>query len=290
MAETEPHSSELTNVAPGWMAKREAEMQAGREKVAQNMAASRLAREQADQLFRHADERLKEDEAQRERILDTSVAVDKREHDQAGAEVIDQAQTALEAVQHLADRQEPILDFRRANRVERLVDPTVDTAAAQELVTDHVTAQAVNQPTVLASEQGEETVGRPLNYSGGDFTDQELALASLPTPKDKHVPKTRPQAEDIAREKVPETERVVKEAAIVSDQALHRNEAIDIVRAAPDEALSIDGTPETDIRSTVHDSAFLSHPDVIADQTRERAQTEPRKGGRPPGSKNKPKS
>lgn len=282
MAETEPHASTQTNVAPGWMAKREAEMAAGREKVEQNMAASDLAKEQAQRLFREADERLKEDEEQRQRILDTSVAVDKREHDQAGAEVIDQAQTALEAVQHLADRQEVIVDFRRANRVDRLEDPTVDTKAAQDLVTDHVTAQAVNQPTVLANEQGAETENRPLNYSHGDFTDEELAIASLPTPKDKHVPKTREMAEQIAREKVPETERVVKEAAIVSDQALHRNEAIDIVREAPDEALSIDGTPETDIRSTTAESAFKTHADVIADQTRERAQQAPKRGpGRP---------
>lgn len=279
------HSSNASEPAPrelpGWMAQREAEMNAGREKVMQNMAASDLAQRQAKDLIRAADERLKEDEEQRLRILDTSVAVDKREHDQAGAEVIDQAQTALEAVQHLADRQEPIIDFRRANRVERLEDPTVDTEAARQLVTDHVTAQAVNQPTILASEMGQETEGRPLNY-GGVYSDDELALAVLPTPKDKHVPKTREQAEEIAALKVPETERVVKEAAIVSDDALHRNEAIDIVRETPDIALSIDGTPETDPRSTTNPSAFTGYEDVVADATRQRAEENPKRGrGRP---------
>lgn len=277
MAETESHESPQPHATPGWMAQREAELQAGREKVRENMAASHLARAQADRLIRDADAQIEEDMQRREQILDTSVAVDQREHDQAGAEVIDQAQTMLEAVQHLADRQEPILDFRRANRVDRLEDPTADPKAARDLAVDHVTAQAVNQPTVLASERGVETENRPLNDTDGMFPDAELALPVLPTPKDKHVPKTRPQAEEIADLKVPEAERVVKEAAIVSDQALHRNEAIDIVRETPDVALSIDGTPETDPRSTTAESAFETLPDARDEATKARAAQSPDK-------------
>lgn len=284
MAETETHESELPKY-DGFMSQREAELRAGREKVLQNASASELAKKEADRLVREADERIKDDMLRRELILDTSVAMDKTEHDRAGAEIIDQAQTALEAIQHLADRQEPIIDMRRANRVERLEDETVDTTGAQELVTDFVTAQAVNQPTILAEQRGVETVGRPLNNTDGVFTDEELALAALPTPKDKHVPKTREQAESIASDKVPPVERMVKEAGIVSDYAPERNEAIDLVRAAPDEALSIDGAPETDVRSTTSENAFKKPSDVQEDALLERAGAKPR--GRPAGSKNK---
>lgn len=126
--------------------------------------------------------------------------------DRAQAEIIDQAQTELEAVQHLADRERKIITLAQELEVEAL-EGDADPKAATEVTTDLVTAQAVNQPTVLANERGIKTEDRPLNLT--HFADHELSAGTI-IPSEEIVPKTRKSAEHIAKVKVPATEDVVK--------------------------------------------------------------------------------
>lgn len=219
-------------------ARRELELRAGRARVEERsramVDAGRLEGKQFDRALRDAELSLREDDEKRLRLLDTAATFNKVEADRAGAEVIDQAQTELEAVQHIADRNEPILDYRREAIIEKL-QGDADPKAAEQVTTDVVTAQAVNQPTVLANNAGVETVDVPLNAS--TLRDHELALARTVVPDDKHVPKTRKQAEKVARGKVPPATKVVKEQAVVTQDDPEKNEAVQIVRAASDDIL-----------------------------------------------------
>lgn len=231
-------SKEATDKPNRFESRREAELAAGRRRVEDRSAAlikaGRADGKQIERSFKDAQRGLDEDLKKREELLDTAKSFTQREADRAGAEVIDQAQTELEAVGHLANNDEPILDYRRQANVERLKDGA-DPQAATEITTDVVTAQAVNQPTVLANDAGKETEGRPLNVT--DQPDSALALNIQQTPEDKHVPKTQAKARKTAKAKVPPAEKVVKEQAVVTQDKPEKNEAVEIVRKAPDDAL-----------------------------------------------------
>jgi hypothetical protein len=233
MAETQvedrPHSFEN---------RRKMEMEAGRRRVQERMSAAGQKSSEFKDHFKRAEDEIKADEERRERLFNDTPAIDKAEADRAGAEVADQAQTQLEAVQHLADRNEPIIDFRRERIIERL-EGDADPRGAEEVTRDLVTAQAVHQPTPMASMKGLETEDRPLNNS--DFRDEELALDRVTTPDDQHAPKTEEQAREVAAAKVPETEAVVVAGWHLGpgDNPEKVEQVVDLVRSADD--LVLDG-------------------------------------------------
>lgn len=187
-----------------FMTQREAELRAGRERVQERLDRSddKHKRNMRDR-FKSADEERVQDEERRERILNAPGIADKATLDRAGAEIVDQAQTQLEAVGHLYDRQEKVTTAGQQWELEAL-EGHADPEGATELTEDAVTAQAVNQPTVLANNAGIPTEDRALNVTG------LRSVEPLPVPEERHVPKTRKRAEQIAKAKVPPAERVVK--------------------------------------------------------------------------------
>lgn len=199
-----------------------AEIEAGRARVAELHDAKDFKRLQRD-----AEVALEEDMERRRQLYEEVSSVgDKAALDRAGAEVADQAQTELEAVLHLGDRVEKVVTNERQTTLERL-EGDADTTEATLITVDHVTAQAVNQPTILAHDDGQNTEERPLNTSG--FPDEVLS-PSLQVPEDRVVPKTRKRAEAVARGKVPPTEEIVRPA--------FEEYALSEVSKVPDEVMS----------------------------------------------------
>jgi hypothetical protein len=253
----------------GLSKQREAEMERGRQ-LSRERSALRGDVKDFQHRVKEADARIKEDEDRRHStIIEPVTAGDKELRDITGAAVQDQAQTLHEAILHLADRQEPIIDFRRQRRVDLLEDETVDTAEAHEIAVQAVLAQAVNQPTVLANNQGQETEDKPLNISL--FADDELALTRVVLPPDELTPKTRDQAEEAAVGMVPEPERVVGDGKVSNDDNPETIEAVDVFCAAPDISMSYPIPGDVDKR--------LAEADENEPVAKRR--------GRPPGSKNK---
>jgi hypothetical protein len=215
---------------------REEEMKRGREAVSSRMARGGGVKDFA-RMKKEADARLEEDEERRKLILENpEVAADKALRDIAGAAVQDQAQTLHEAILHLADREEPILDFRRQRAVDELEDETVDLQAARDVTTDMVRAQAVNQPTVLASEEGQETEDKPLNTTL--FADSELSFDRVVLPPDELTPKNVEQADEAAEGMVPSPEQVVGDGKVSNDDYPETVEAVEVFEAAPDLSMS----------------------------------------------------
>ena len=195
------------NEAPNFEQRRFAEMEAGRARLREIAQAAGHDEKLLNKRIKDAEEEIKEDERRRDELLNfrpTNIA----DRDRAGAEVADQAQTELEAILHTADRAEPILTSPHQIAVEELEHPDVDTKRAEVLTTDMVTAQAVNQPVVLANERGVDTESKPMNPHGfeEDIIDPRMFTQM---PEEKHVPRTRAKAEKISRHKVPRAEAVV---------------------------------------------------------------------------------
>jgi hypothetical protein len=187
---------------------RQAEIQAGRDRVHETMGRMHDTKHYSE-IKKRADAQIKEDEERRHQLLTAPGLGDRARLDRAGAEVADQAQTELEAVTHFADRRHRIILGEHSNAVERLEHEDADPKLATQTTLNEVTAQAVNQPTPLANEQGRDTIDRPLNNTL--FLDHELELDRPGiTPEDRHVPKTREQAEEVARVRVPDAEQVVR--------------------------------------------------------------------------------
>lgn len=187
-----------------FMSQREAELSAGRERVQERMGNSeKTDKRHMQRLFKDADREREEDERRREEILNATGLEDKAVLDRAGAEVADQAQTMLEALGHLADREEKITTVFQQREMEAL-EGNADPDAATEMAVDATTAQAVNQPTVLANNAGVPTEDRALNVTG------LTTVAPLPIPDERHVPKTRKRAEQIAKAKVPSAQELVR--------------------------------------------------------------------------------
>lgn len=217
-----------------------AELQAGRNRFAERANFPGNPTDLGAHVKR-ADQERNADEERRRGLLYATPIYDQATRDIAGAEVADQAQTELEALQHLADRNEPIIDFRRERLIERQ-QGDADPAAATATTMDHITAQAVNQPTVLAHEAGQNTEDQPLNTSGR--ADNTLALDRQQKPSDAAVPKTRAQAVRVAKGKTPPAAKVVKEQAVVTQDDPEKNEAVAIVAKVPNDVMGppVDGT------------------------------------------------
>lgn len=203
MSSTLPRGDE----APNFEQRRQDEMEAGRARLREIAQAAGHDDKILNKRIKDAEEVIKEDEKRRHELLNfrPTNAVDR---DRAGAEVADQAQTELEAILHTADRAEPILTSAHQIAVEELDHPDVDTKRAEDLTTDMVTAQAVNQPVVLANERGVDTESKPMNPH--DFEEDIIDPRMFTQmPEEKHVPRTRGKAEKISRHKIPRAEEVV---------------------------------------------------------------------------------
>src|SRR5215207_5614881 len=193
--------------APNFEQRRLAEMETGRARLRELSQTAGHDEKALAKVMKNADEAIKEDERRRDELLNFR-PINAADRDRAGAEVADQAQTELEAILHTADRAEPILTSEHQIAVEELDHPDVDTKRAEVLTTDMVTAQAVNQPVVLANERGVDTESKPMNPHGfeEDIIDPRMFTQM---PEEKHVPRTRAKAEKISRHKVPRAEAVV---------------------------------------------------------------------------------
>lgn len=221
--------------------RRKAELDAGRARFDERSQG--VDAKVRTQMLRRGEDEHRESEDHRKAVYgEQEDAVAKRERDRSGAEVQDQAQTQLEALLHLANREEPIIDMRRQTLIERL-EGDADPGEAEDLTTDHVTAQAVNQPTVLANERGQETENQPLNttigMAGTDRPDEHLAQDQVKMPTDRETPKTRSDAEKVARGKVPPVEKVVRAGATTNDpdpKTVDKG-AVPIVRSAASDIL-----------------------------------------------------
>lgn len=224
-----------------FLTQRDLELQAGRERL--KSIASNAGPQAQKTLTAHqkdAERLLKEDLEQRDRILNAEGTADNLLRDRSGAEIVDQAQTQLEALGHLADREERITTLDQQLAMERFEGP-VDPGEAEAMSADAVTAQAVNQPTVLANNAGIPTEDRALNKTG-------LPVAQSEVPSERHVLKTRKRAEKIALEKVPPIQKAVRpgwhgdknEPTDVT--AEFANNAIEVVEGADPVALSPDDT------------------------------------------------
>jgi len=192
--------------APNFEQRRLAEMEAGRARLRELSQAAGHDEKALAKVMKNADEAIKEDERRRDELLNFR-PINAADRDRAGAEVADQAQTELEAILHTADRAEPILTAEHQIAVEELDHPDVDTERAEVLTTDMVTAQAVNQPVVLANEQGVDTESKPMNPQNFDESLIDTRLVTMP--EEKHVPRTRKKAEKVSRNKVPRAGVVV---------------------------------------------------------------------------------
>ena len=192
--------------APNFEQRRLAEMEAGRARLRELSQAAGHDEKALAKVMKNADEAIKEDERRRDELLNFR-PINAADRDRAGAEVADQAQTELEAILHTADRAEPILTSEHQIAVEELDHPDVDTKRAEVLTTDMVTAQAVNQPVVLANEQGVDTESKPMNPQNFDESLIDTRLVTMP--EEKHVPRTRKKAEKVSRNKVPRAGVVV---------------------------------------------------------------------------------
>lgn len=222
-----------------FLIQREAELNAGRQRIQE-----RLDRSDNDQkrtmrdAFKRADEERKQDDERREKVLNAPGIADTAALDRAGAEIVDQAQTELEAIGHLYDRREKVTTVGQQWELEAL-EGHADPEAATEAATDAVTAQAVNQPTVLANNAGIPTEDRALNTTGF------AAVDPLPIPEERHVPKNRRRAEKIAQQKVPSAGEVVKpgwhgdrNAEVSGATAENREVALEAVDSADPVALN----------------------------------------------------
>jgi hypothetical protein len=204
-------SSTLTtgDEAPNFEQRRLAEMEAGRARLREIAQAAGHDEKLVNKRIKDADEAIKEDEERRDALLNFQ-PLNVVDRDRAGAEVADQAQTELEVILHVADRAEPILTAAHQHAVELLDHPDVDTKRAEEMTTDVVTAQAVNQPVVLANNRGVDTESKPMNPQDfeEDIIDERMFTQ---IPEEKFVPRTRKKAEKISRHKIPRAEEVVVE-------------------------------------------------------------------------------
>jgi hypothetical protein len=231
---TETREAKHAPVSPALDAQRRAEMDAGRARLQELHDAAGIKDPDFKNRLKDSDETVKEDEARRHELL-TFAPGSQAERDRAGAEVADQAQTELEAVLHFADRQEQIIAGEHQSQVERLDHRTVNIDKAEQTTTDAVTAQAVNQPVVLAHPDGYDTA-KPLNPQ--DMEEHLIPDRLVRAPSERYAPRTREKAEKVSRHKVPRVEQVVK-------QGWHEGKgpdpdaAVKAVRAAKDpEALS----------------------------------------------------
>jgi hypothetical protein len=194
------------NEAPNFEQRRREELEAGRARLREVAKAAGHDESDLNRRLKEADKVIKEDEKRRDELLQLR-PIDTVDRDRAGAEVADQAQTELEAIIHLADRAEPILTAAHQIAVEELDHPDVDTKRAEDLTTDMVTAQAVNQPVVLANERGVDTEAKPIN--AGDWPEDKINTRLVSMPDEKHVPRTRAKAEKVSRHKIPRAKEVV---------------------------------------------------------------------------------
>jgi hypothetical protein len=217
-------------VSPAFDAQRKAEMEAGRARLQELHDAAGHKGPDLKHRFHDADKAIKEDEKRREELL-TFQPGNQAERDRAGAEVADQAQTELEAVLHNADRMNQIIASDHQIAVEELDHPDVDTGKAEELTTDMVTAQAVNQPVPLANERGVDTETKPPNPH--DFDESLIPDRLVQMPEEKYTPRTRAKAEKISRHKVPRAETVVRDGWH-DGRGEDPNAAIKAVHAAKD--------------------------------------------------------
>jgi hypothetical protein len=218
--------------------RRKAEIEAGRERFLERSKLAEISSKEVHAQQKIGDMQLNEDLQRRDEILNAEPDYSKAARDRAGAEIVDQAQTALEAVQHLADQEDRILTVEQELAIEALTHPNADPDRATAITTDMVTAQAVNQPTVLANNEGQNTEDQPLN--NGPFSDAELSQAT-PIPDEKHVPKTAARARLIAKKKVPDASEVVVPGWHQPDHNENENVAVDAVKAARNEtALSLE--------------------------------------------------
>jgi len=192
--------------APNFEQRRLEEMEAGRARLREIGQAAGHDEKTLSKAIKNADEQIKEDERRREEMFAFQL-INVADRDRAGAEVADQAQTELEAILHTADRAEPILTAEHQIAVEELDHPDVDEKRAEDLTTDMVTAQAVNQPVVLANEQGFDTEAKPMNPQGFDERLIDTRLVTMP--EEKHAPRTRQKAEKVSRHKIPRAKEVV---------------------------------------------------------------------------------
>jgi hypothetical protein len=217
-------------VSPSLDAQRQAEMEAGRARLQELHKSAGHKDADLKHVFSEADKVIKDDEKRREELLMFQPG-NQAERDRAGAEVADQAQTELEAVLHNADRQTQIIASAHQIAVEELDHSDVDTGKAEELTTDMVTAQAVNQPVVLANERGEDTENKPPNPHA--FDESLIPDRLVTMPEEKYTPRTRAKAEKVSRHKVPRTETVVRDGWH-EGKGEDPNAAIKAVHAAKD--------------------------------------------------------
>jgi|SRR5215204_3332234 len=192
--------------APNFEQRRREELEAGRARLREINQAAGHDEGELNKRIEEADGVIKEDEKRRDELLQLR-PLDTTDRDRAGAEVADQAQTELEAIIHLADRAEPILTAAHEIAVEELDHPDADTERAELITTDMVTAQAVNQPVVLANERGVDTESKPMNP--GEWDERRIDTRLVTMPAEKHVPRTRQKAEKVSRHKIPRAEEVV---------------------------------------------------------------------------------
>jgi hypothetical protein len=192
--------------APNFEQRRREELEAGRARLREVAQAAGHDESDLNKRLKEADKVIKEDEKRRDELLQLR-PIDTTDRDRAGAEVADQAQTELEAIIHLADRAEVILTAPHQIAVEELDHPDVDTKRAEAITTDMVTAQAVNQPVVLANERGVDTESKPMN--SGDWPEERINTRLVTMPEEKHAPRTRKKAEKVSRHKIPRAEEVV---------------------------------------------------------------------------------
>lgn len=211
--------------------RRQAELDRGSERLAElksilpkHMTEATTAQEKAHK--ERAEQWKKEEEdSLKERTSVLSLA-DKAVADRAGAEVIDQAQTMLEAVQHMEDREFKIMTLEHEQMVEQELPRDGDATNA---TVAQVEFQAVNQPTPLANAiEGQDTENKPLNTSG--MEERFLSQDRIPVPADRHVPKTQEQASKLSKPKVPPAKKVVK--------ADNTKDAVEVFNAADDDVLA----------------------------------------------------
>lgn len=194
---------------PSFEDNRLAELSVGRARL-EELSKNREDHDEKDfkRRLRDADEQIKEDERRRDELLNAAPMAAGADRDRAGAEVADQAQSELESVIHNADRQERILTAGHSISVELLEHPTVDMGKAEQQSMDLTTAQAVNQPVVLAEQAGEDT-SKVLNPDG--WPEERIDERLVAIPPEKYTPRSRKKAEELARKKTPDAETVVRE-------------------------------------------------------------------------------
>lgn len=233
---------------------RQAEIEAGRARLREMHNFRERSAEDEGQREQDIDAALQEDERLRYERLTAMGTADKAKLDRAASEVVDQAQTQLEAALHFGDRRDRFPEEPRItaagvavpeNHVQGRIQTRSQQRAIEDLAFDNpdnvnmdlvqettrqiIMAQAVAQPTPLANARGLPTEGRALNIS--EFADVELdsvhRAEAIPT--DRMTPKTPEQAEQFASERTPWPADVVKPGWHEPEKALAA-ESVPLVR------------------------------------------------------------